>query len=141
MKNQELTQLENQLKQAFVRLSAQEGKSLALPVSQRVTTTNHKRSPISRFDVDHTDKVDIDDLEVVQAHKSDNSESTTGLCIRLIFDGRLYAVHGEAAETLKLWAEKSSRLKARQRIDKMPAVVFQNVEGKVKLFKGELLAA
>lgn len=138
MKNQELTQLVNQLKQALGRLSAQEGKSLAMPVSQRVTTTNHKRSPISRFDVDHIDTVDIETLEHAEAVQKGED---IGLCIRLIFDGRLYAVHGESAETLKFWVERVGKAKAHQRIDKMPNIVFQNVEGRVKIFNGELLAA
>lgn len=136
MNKKEHAELEQQLRQAFVRLGAQEGVKLLLPVGQRVSSTGNRRSPISRFAVDHRDTVDVETLEHVGV-----VVNGAGLCVRLVFDSRLYATSGEEAEKLKLWAEKTGRVTARQRIDAMPEVIFQNVEGRVRIHGGELLPA
>jgi len=134
--NKEATKLKQQLEQVLQKLAQQEGNSLALTVGQLVTTTT-RRNPVSRSDVNHVAIVNLSTLGHVSVHKGE----TAGLCIRLIFDGKLYAVCGDDAEQLKLWAEKASRANVRQRIDVPPKLVYHSVEGKVKIYNGELLAA
>jgi hypothetical protein len=121
--SQELT-----IERAFGKYRACYGESLTISVGKIVTPAPHKNGHV-RIDVDHTEEVSLSDLEYISVFKSD----TKGLCIRLVFNGKLFAVSGPDADMLELWAVKATKLKPHQLIDSFPEMRFHAVPGKVRL--------
>lgn len=122
------TKLISDIERALTRLQSHYGDKLTLSVGKIVTPAAHKNSHV-RVDTDHKEDVSISSLEHVSVFRSD----ANGLCIRLIFNGKLFAVSGQYANMLKLWSVKASELKARQIIDRFPEMRFHTVPGKVRL--------
>jgi hypothetical protein len=71
-------------------------------------------------------------------YQSDNKE--VGLCVRMIFGERLYAVCGKDAEKVINWSEQVSALKRNDPVPDFPIVGFQSVMESVKMVQGELIA-
>lgn len=122
------TKLINAIERAMVRVQDQHGNSLTISVGKIVSPAPHKNGHI-RTDTDHTETVFLSELSHVSVHQS----KTNGLCIRLVFDGKLFAVSGRDADMLELWAEKADKLKKHQIIEKFPDMRFHAVPGKVKI--------
>jgi hypothetical protein len=125
--------IEVKIERAFDRLSENGGTIVRLSVGRRITPTCSRRIPLSRLDVDQVDVVDPGRLQYVAV-----VENRVGLCVRLVFNGRLYATSGTEAEKMKLWAERVCATSARRSVESLPDVLFENVQGQVRVHDGEL---
>lgn len=124
------------VERAIKRLSEQEGDILTLLIDHLVNV-KCSRQPIDRQKKHGEAQVKITNLD----HVSMSHGKTVGTCVRLIFDGQMYACCGERADTVLSWAEETKKVPLNKKIKPFPKVHFQQVAGKVRFLNGELLAA
>lgn len=129
-------QKQEHIVQSLRRLAVQEGPELVLHIDKIVALRGGK-NPLKRDPTNSTQKVDINDLELVSIGDSDNH----GKCVRLIFEERMYATCGGDADTVIAWATESAATKIRSKIEKFPHVYFQQVVGKISVRGDELTLA
>lgn len=124
------------VKRAINRLSAQEGDILTLLIGHLVNV-KCSRQPIDRRKSEGEAQVNISDLN----HVSMSHGNTVGTCVRLIFDGQMYACCGEQADTVLDWAKETDKVPLSKKIKPFPKINFQQVKEKVRFHNGELLVA
>ena len=129
-------QLEQLIERAITTLANQRSEKLTLAIGHIVSATPG-RKPVAKEEVNHTAEINLITLNHVSAYNSE----TQGLCIRLVFDGHLYATSGEGADLLASWAEQAIALGTHEAIDPFPAIKFQHVDKKVKILCGEIVMA
>lgn len=130
--------LSSDLEQSFRRLAGQRGETLTLPIGTQVQHIASQRGAVSRQDVSKKVTVNISDLSHINVCETESS----GLCIRTIFGDRLFALAGENAILVKDWVTKAAKQDPTKKIPPFPAMAqFQQVNGRVRLYKGEIIPA
>jgi predicted DsbA family dithiol-disulfide isomerase len=132
--------LATQMEQSLVRFAKQSGDNLWLVVISKVTSAKPNKRSVERVEATTTAFVKISDLEHVSVQKitKDGEEQD---CVRLIFNGQMFATSGNRATTLIKWATETAESPLSNRVKNFPGIGFEQVVGQVKIIKNELVLA